>query len=110
MRMSVFRVCRTQTYGNEYVTIADSPEGAKALEEDTVKRLTALEVLEEICGDLADFEDELADELYVAMQRLSDTATDLMRRNPEAFASDDPAGRLWDAVDAFLSGRWEGQV
>ena len=106
--MPVFRVQRESGY--EYVTLANSPEDAEEIAEDTATRLTALEVLEEICGDLYDydFEDDLADELYGAMQRLSDTATDLKRRNPGAFASDDPAGKLWDAVDAFLSGKWEG--
>jgi len=106
MRMPVFSVQRESGY--EYVTIADSPEDAEEIAEDTATRLTALEVLEEICGDLYDFADELADELYLAMRRLSDTVTDLQRRNPGAFASDDPAGKLWDAVDAFLSGKWEG--
>jgi len=106
MRMLVFSVQRESGY--EYVTIADSPEDAEEIAEDTATRLTALEVLEEICGDLYDFADELADELYLAMRRLSDTVTDLQRRNPGAFASDDPAGKLWDAVDAFLSGKWEG--
>jgi len=104
MRMPVFSVQREM----RVVTIADSPEDAEEIAEDTATRLTALEVLEEICGDLYDFADELADELYLAMRRLSDTVTDLQRRNPGAFASDDPAGKLWDAVDAFLSGKWEG--
>ena len=104
--MPVFRVCHT--WGEDYVTIATSLEDAKELDGDTVERLTALEVLEEICGDLYDFEDDLADELYPAMRQFSDTATDLKRRNPEAFVGDDPAGKLWDAVDAFLSGKWEG--
>ena len=102
--MPVFSVQREM----RVVTIADSPEDAEEIAEDTATRLTALEVLEEICGDLYDFADELADELYLAMRRLSDTVTDLQRRNPGAFASDDPAGKLWDAVDAFLSGKWEG--
>lgn len=106
--MPVFRVQREDGY--KCVTIANSPENAKELDGDTVERLTALEVLEQICADLyfGDFGDDLADELYPAMQRLSDTVTDLQRRNPGAFASDDPAGKLWDAVDAFLSGKWEG--
>ena len=106
--MPVFRVCHAR--GEADVTIAGCPEDAKELDGDTVERLTALEVLEQICADLyfGDFGDDLADELYPAMQRLSDTATDLKRRNPGAFASDDPAGRLWDAVYTFLSGRWEG--
>ena len=102
--MPVFSVQREM----RVVTIADSPEDAEEIAEDTATRLTALEVLEEICGDLYDFADELADELYLAMRRLSDTVTDLQRRNPGAFASDDPAGKLWDAVYTFLSGRWEG--
>ena len=104
--MPVFRVRFAR--GEDRVTTADSLEDAKELDGDTVERLTALEVLEEICGDLYDFEDDLANELYPALQQLSDTATDLMRRNPEAFASDDPAGRLWDALESFLSGKWEG--
>ena len=104
--MPVFRVQRESGY--EYVTLANSPEDAEEIAEDTATRLTALEVLEEICGDLYDFEDDLADELYPAMRQFSDTATDLKRRNPGACASDDPAGKLWDAVDAFLSGKWEG--
>jgi hypothetical protein len=104
--MSVFRVYSRS--GSEWVTMATSLEDAKELGDDKATRLTALEVLEEICGDLNDYEDELADELYPAMQQFSDTITDLVRRNPGAFAGDDPAGRLWDAVDAFLSGKWEG--
>ena len=104
--MPVFRVQREDGY--KCVTIANSPEDAEEIAEDTATRLTALEVLEEICGDLYDFEDDLADELYGAMQRLSDTVTDLQRRNPGAFAGDGPAGKLRDAVDAFLSGKWEG--
>lgn len=104
--MPVFRVQREDGY--KCVTIANSPEDAEEIAEDTATRLTALEVLEEICGDLYDFEGDLADEPYPAMRQFSDTATDLKRRNPGAFASDDPAGKLWDAVDAFLSGKWEG--
>jgi len=106
--MPVFRVQREDGY--KCVTIANSPENAKKLDGDTVERLTALEVLEQVCADLnlGDYGDDLANELYPAMQRLSDTVTDLQRRNPGAFASDDPAGKLWDAVDAFLSGKWEG--
>ena len=104
--MPVFRVQREDGY--KCVTIANSPEDAEEIAEDTATRLTALEVLEEIWGDLYDYGDDLANELYPAMQRLSDTVTDLQRRNPGAFASDDPAGKLWDAVDAFLSWKWEG--
>ena len=104
--MPVFRVQREDGY--KCVTIANSPEDAEEIAEDTATRLTALEVLEEICGDLYDFEGDLADELYPAMRQFSDTATDLKRRNPEAFVGDDPAGKLWDAVYTFLSGRWEG--
>lgn len=104
--MPVFRVCHT--WGEDYVTIATSLEDAKELDDDTVARLTALEVLDEISGDLGDFEDALADDLCFAMQRLSDTAADLVRRHPDSFDSDTPAGKLWDTVNAFLSGKWEG--
>jgi len=100
--MSVFRVQRKSGY--EYVTIANSLEDAKVLDDDTVKRLTALEVL-----NLSDsLGNDLLDELYLALQQLSDTVTDLKRRNPGAFTGDGPAGKLWDAMDTFLSGRWEG--
>jgi hypothetical protein len=107
MRMPVFRVRLAR--GEDRVTTADSLEDAKELDGDTVERLTALEVLEQICADLycGDYGDDLADELYPAMQQFSDTVTDLKRRNPGAFSGDDPAGRLWDAVYTFLSGRWE---
>jgi hypothetical protein len=106
--MPVFRVRLAR--GEDRVTTADSLEDAKELDGDTVERLTALEVLEQICADfdIGDFGDYLADELYPAMRQFSDTATDLKRRNPGAFAGDDPAGKLWNAVDAFLSGKWEG--
>ena len=106
--MPVFRVQRESGY--KCVTIANSPEDAKELDGDTVERLTALEVLEQICADfdIGDFGDYLADELYPAMQQFSDTVTGLVRRHPDSFDSDTPAGKLWDAVDAFLSGKWEG--
>lgn len=105
--MPVFRVQREDGY--KRVTIANSLENAQKIVAATaVQRLTALEVLERACVGLDAFEDDLADELYGAMQRLSDTVTDLQRRNPGAFAGDGPAGKLRDAVDAFLSGKWEG--
>lgn len=105
--MPVFRVCHTD--GEEQVIVASSLEDAKKLDDDKATQLTALQVLDEIQDMVYDpLEQGLADEFYNAMQQLSDTVTDAVRRHPDSFDSDTPAGKLLDAVNAFLSGRWEG--